>query len=61
VQTVVVAMPLSSSSEKEDDVISGDQEEETAFVAKTFATTRQSRIKMSKSLQVSSNGHEEMR
>ena len=57
-------MPLSSSSEKEDadDVISGHQEEETAFVAnKTFSTSRQGRIRIPKSLQVNSNGREEMR
>ena len=57
-------MPLSSSSEKEDadDVISGHQEEETAFVAnKTFSTSRQAMIRIPKSLQVNSNGREEMR
>ena len=59
---MVVAIPLSSSSEKEDDIVSGGDEVETACVdKKTFATSRQGKMKMPKSLQVNSNGHEEMR
>jgi hypothetical protein len=55
---VVVTMPLSSSSEKEDDVISGGdhREQETAFVV------TQTRLKMPKSLQsVAHDDDEEIR